>query len=89
MEREGSLPHSKKPTSRPYPKPDESSPCPHHPTSRRYNIKIVHNTQQKYCTARGSNLRWSEIHNVYRVFLPGVKRPGRDAVPSSAGVEYG
>jgi len=89
MERGASLPHSKKPTTRPYPKPDESSPCPHHPTSWRYNAKIVHNIQQKYCTARGSNLGWSEIHNGYRVFLPGVWRPGCGAVLPSTGVEYG
>ena len=29
MEPEGSLPHSQEPATCPYPKPDQSSPCPH------------------------------------------------------------
>jgi len=35
MEPEGSLPHSQKPASSPYPEPDQTSPCPH-PASWRY-----------------------------------------------------
>jgi len=31
MEPEGSLPHSKVPSTCPYPEPDWSSPCPHIP----------------------------------------------------------
>ena len=35
MEPEGSLPHSQEPAIWPYSEPDQSRPCPPHPTSRR------------------------------------------------------
>ena len=40
MEQEGSLPHSQKPATCPYPEPPQSSPCPHFPNNRVFCIPV-------------------------------------------------
>jgi hypothetical protein len=80
MESEDSSPHSQQLTICAYPEPDQSSPCPPPPTSRRH-ILI-------FRPDRPWDPPPSLLYNGYRVSFPGVKRPGNGVNhPPTSGAE--
>jgi len=62
MEPEGSLPHSQEPAAWPYPKPDQSSPCPH---STTWKSILIISAYLRLCLASGffsSDFRTKPLH---------------------------